>query len=109
MEEKQIPVDGTTYPLETPIFVIAIASRMLSNSPLEKLEAVCQVEELSEMRKTAQTVYVHPDLMKYLVELVQAARNHHMVESGVTKKEGFHILTDILSSIQVPSEDCKGK
>lgn len=193
MEEKQISVDGTTYALKEPFFVIAtqnpietagtfplpeaqldrfmiqislglptideeiaIASRMLSNSPLEKLEAVCQVEELLEMRKTAQTVYIHPDLMKYLVELVQATRSHHMVESGVsprgtiaflracqvyailhernfiapedvkdlfipvcghrtlfhagvTKKEELRILTDILSSIQVPSEDWKEK
>ena len=193
MEEKQISVDGTTYRLQEPFFVIAtqnpietagtfplpeaqldrfmiqlslglptieeeiaIASRMLSNSPLEKLEPVCQVKELLEMRKTAQTVYVHPDLMKYIVELVQATRNHHMVESGVsprgtiaflracqvyailherdfitpedvkdlfipvcghrtlfhagvTKKEEFNILTDILSSIHVPSEDWKEK
>lgn len=94
--------------------------------------------------------------MKYIVELVQATRNHHMVESGVsprgtiaflracqvyailherdfitpedvkdlfipvcghrtlfhagvTKKEEFNILTDILSSIHVPSEDWKEK
>lgn len=123
MEEKQITVDGTTYSLVEPFFVIAtqnpietagtfplpeaqldrfmvqislglptqeeevaIASRMLADSPLETLEPVCQIEELLEMRKEARTVYVHPDLLQYLVELVQATRSHETIESGVSPR-----------------------
>ncbi len=65
---------------------ILIASRMLSNSPLEALQPVCLMEELLDMRKTAQKVYIHPDLLNYLVEIVQATRSHHMIESGVSPR-----------------------
>lgn len=135
---------------------IAIASRMLANSPLETLEPVCQIEELLEMRKTARAIYVHPDLLEYLVKLVQATRSHEAIESGVsprgtiaflracqvyailhkrdfitpedvkalfvpvcghrilflvgsTRKEEADVLSSILSSIPVPSEDWEKK
>ncbi len=129
MEEKQITIDGETFPLLQPFFVIAtqnpvetagtyplpeaqldrfliqismgtptaeeelrIMERFLTDEPLEHLTPVCSIAELREMQQEYKNVYVHPELMKYIVEIVQATRNTAEVVSGVSPRGTLALL-----------------
>ena len=123
MEEKQITVDGITYPLHAPYFVIAtqnpvetqgtyplpeaqldrflvrlslgypsaaetarVIRRFLSSSPLEDIRAVCGTETLIEIQEVVKTVFVHDELLAYIVELAEKTRASDAVLLGVSTR-----------------------
>lgn len=129
MEERQVTVDGVTYPLRAPYFVIAtqnpvetqgtfplpeaqldrflfrssvgypaaesaveILSRFSTGDPFESLSAVCGAEEIIGAQKTAQSVYVHPDLLAYMVRLTEQTRVHEGVSLGVSPRGSLALL-----------------
>ena len=129
MEEKQITVDGTTYVLEKPFFVIAtqnpvetqgtfplpeaqldrfimqlsmgytskeetmeILHRFIAASPVEEIESVCSREELLAMQQFVKTVYIHPDIAGYSVDIVEKTRERDDVALGVSPRGNLSYL-----------------
>lgn len=129
MEEKQITVDGTTYVLEKPFFVIAtqnpvetqgtfplpeaqldrfimqlsmgytskeetmeILHRFIAASPVEKIESVCGREELLAMQQFVKTVYIHPDIAGYSVDIVEKTRERDDIALGVSPRGNLSYL-----------------
>ena len=129
MEEKQITVDGTTYPLEKPFFVIAtqnpvetqgtfplpeaqldrfimqlsmgytekedtleILRRFVAGAPVEEIHSVCTREELLEMQESIKTVYIHPDVAAYSVDIVDKTRHRDDVALGVSPRGNLAYL-----------------
>jgi len=125
MQESQITVDGVTYPLDTPYFVIATCNpietqgtyplpeaqldRFLirlslgypttdesvtmlrrlqgkSDDPLLVLEPVASKAILLEMRKSADDVFIHDDILNYIVGLTEMTRNNERVRLGVSSR-----------------------
>jgi len=123
MEERQITVDGTTYPLPPPYFVIAtqnpvetqgtyplpeaqldrflvrlslgypaseetgqVIARFLNGNPLEELAPVCGADELLSMQKAVRSVFLHDDLIAYIVELTEKTRTADSVSLGVSTR-----------------------
>lgn len=123
MEERQVTVDGTTYALKPPYFVIAtqnpvetqgtfplpeaqldrflfcsaigypsvessveILSRFGNGSPYDSLSAVCGAGEIMEAQKATEGVYVHPDLLQYIVLAAEKTRAHESVALGVSPR-----------------------
>ncbi|MCL2753884.1 MAG: AAA family ATPase, partial [Defluviitaleaceae bacterium] len=113
MEERQITVDGTTYPLPTPYFVIAtqnpietqgtfplpeaqldrflvqlnlgypnheenvaILEKHITGEAFRSIEAVCDMDSFKAMQVAAQNVYIHPDVNRYIVDMVEKTRRH---------------------------------
>lgn len=60
--------------------------RFIKDTPLETLEAVTTKAEIIELQKQCKDVYLHPDLMDYIVRLVQGTRNHNKITSGVSPR-----------------------
>ncbi|MFR8087396.1 MAG: AAA family ATPase [Lachnospirales bacterium] len=129
MEEKQITVDGTTYVLEKPFFVIAtqnpvetqgtfplpeaqldrfimqlsmgytskeetmeILHRFIAASPVEKIESICGREELLAMQQFVKTVYIHPDIAGYSVDIVEKTRERDDIALGVSPRGNLSYL-----------------
>ena len=129
MEERQVSVDGVTYKLPSPFFVIAtqnpletlgtfplpeaqmdrflmklsmglpskeeevkMMERFMSKEPIEELVAVAKTEDIQQLQKEAKNVYVHPQLLNYIAELVQASRKHHQVEQGISPRGTLALL-----------------
>ena len=69
-----------------------IMERFLTEQPLERLEAVCSIEELRAMQEEYKNVYVHPELMEYMVRIVQATRNHKDLLTGVSPRGTLALL-----------------
>lgn len=65
---------------------IGIMERFLSEQPYEKLESVCSGEAVRSARKEARQVYVHPQLLQYMADLVHATRDEKKILSGVSPR-----------------------
>lgn len=129
MEEKQITVDGTTYTLDKPFFVIAtqnpvetqgtfplpeaqldrfimqlsmgytnkeetmeILHRFITSAPVEEISSVCTKEQLVEMQELVKTVYIHPDVAAYSVDIVEKTRGRDDVALGVSPRGNLAYL-----------------
>ena len=122
MAEGQVTVDGNTYLLEAPFFVLAtqnpvetigcfplpeaqldrflmkinmgvlteneerqMLNRFIHDEPLAKIEAVCTSNEIKELQKQCRDVYVHEDLINYIVSLTQATRKNASANNGIAQ------------------------
>jgi MoxR-like ATPase len=123
MEERQITIDGVTYPLEAPYFVIAtqnpvetqgtfplpeaqldrfmiqaglgyptaeetvsVISAYAKADPLNGLAPVCAKQEIIEIQSQTRTVFIHPDVARYITELAGFTRSHDSVTLGVSTR-----------------------
>ena len=53
---------------------IDILSRFSISDPLDTLESVCSKEDLDTMKKEAEEVYIHPDVLMYIASISEATR-----------------------------------
>ena len=129
MEEKQITVDGVTYPLKPPFFVIAtqnpveiqgtfplpeaqldrflirislgyteteetmrIIDRYIGTSEDLQTEAVCDAETLVRMQKQVKEIYIHPDVARYAVTIIEKTREQEEVVLGISTRGVLALL-----------------
>lgn len=65
---------------------LAMVKRFMDNEPLSELEAICTKEELKELQSECCKVYIHQDLLEYMVKIIHATRNHGKVDNGVSPR-----------------------
>ena len=129
MEERQVSVDGVTYPLRRPFFVVATqnpvemegtyplpeaqrdrfmariamgypapAAELLmldshaAASPLDTLEPVSGAAEVSALADAVRSVYVAPELRRYIIDVVSATRWHPELRLGASPRASLHLL-----------------
>lgn len=86
MGERQITVDGVTRPLSAPFFVIA------TQNPIETLQSVCMREDILALQKQAKEIYIHPVLLDYMIDLVQATRSWPNIDMGVSPRGSLALV-----------------
>jgi MoxR-like ATPase len=119
MEERQVTVDGTTYPTPKPFLVLATQNpieyegtfplpeaqmdrfmlrislgyprksdeiHMMEEQqivhPIENLQSVVSAEELLQAQRAVREVTVSDEVKRYIVEVVEATRNHSELYLG---------------------------
>ena len=65
--------------------------RYIHAKPLEEIGAVARIEEIRALQEECRTVYVHPDLRDYMVNLVQATRQGEQA-AGVSPRGTLAVL-----------------
>ncbi|MGQ4527174.1 AAA family ATPase [Dermabacteraceae bacterium P13136] len=70
-----------------------LASRMTRGSEETVLRTVVDPETLLALQECAETVYVHPDVVRYLVQLCAASREHRQVLLGASPRGSLALLT----------------
>lgn len=65
---------------------VAIAKGKSTSLSVKELNAVIRAEELVEMRKLVEEVFLHDHLYAYIVKLMAATRNNGYVELGVSPR-----------------------
>ncbi|MGQ4517584.1 AAA family ATPase [Dermabacteraceae bacterium CCM 9520] len=70
-----------------------LASRMTRGSEETMLRTVVDPETLLALQECAETVYVHPDIVRYLVQLCAASREHRQVLLGASPRGSLALLT----------------
>lgn len=71
---------------------LKILETYMEKDPLNDLQAVMNAKELLELREKASKVYVHEDVRKYLVELVQKTRDNGRILMGVSPRGTLAML-----------------
>ena len=61
-------------------------ARFLTEEPLAELSSVCQKEEIRALQEACKEVYLHPELVQYLVRVVQETRGNSKIASGVSPR-----------------------
>lgn len=69
-----------------------ILSRFMKEDPIDTLEAVMAPEELIEMQKEAEEIYVHQAVIDYIVAIVERTRNETKVVMGVSPRGSLALL-----------------
>ena len=127
MEEQAVTVEGTTYGLPDPFFIIAtmnLKGAHLFPLPIpqldrfmvqlsmgypsstdeerivrqhgredawDQLEAVVSCDELISWQRLVDRVFIHDELIAYLVECVRLTRQHPAVETGASPRTGVKL------------------
>jgi MoxR-like ATPase len=65
---------------------VTILKRQQFRHPIEELEQVAAVEELSEAQEAVKSVYVAPAVMEYMVKLARRTRQHAEVYLGASPR-----------------------
>ena len=102
MEERQVTVDGTTYPLpesQLDRFLLRVAvgypdrgaeleilDTHAAQSTLEELRPVATASDVRAMTQAARLVHVAPSLKAYLVDLAEASRRHPGLALGMSPR-----------------------
>jgi MoxR-like ATPase len=69
-----------------PIEEVVILDEQKRSHPLEELEVVCSVEELTGMQTAIRDIYVDSTVADYIVRLVNGTRNHPDVYLGASPR-----------------------
>ena len=64
----------------------AMVERFLTDEPLAELSSVCAKEELVQLQDECRKVWLHPELLIYLVDVVHATRRHAKILHGVSPR-----------------------
>ena len=74
---------------------ITILERFMREDPLAELGPVCSREELLQLQELRKTVYVHPVLLGYLADLIQATRKQKNTVAGVSPRGSLALLNAV--------------
>ncbi|MBV7411405.1 MoxR family ATPase [Dermabacteraceae bacterium TAE3-ERU27] len=70
-----------------------LTSRMTRGGEETALRTVASPETLLALQECAESVYVHPDIVRYLVQLCAASREHRQVLLGASPRGSLALLT----------------
>lgn len=65
---------------------LSLINRFLTREPLQELQPVCDRQVILTLQQECQQIYVHPDLLVYMVDIIHATRNHRSAASGVSPR-----------------------
>ncbi len=60
----------------------------MKEEPLETLQSVCTRVDILALQKQAKEIYIHPVLLDYMIDLVQATRSWPNIDMGVSSPRG---------------------
>jgi len=89
----------------TPQEELKILERFLKAEPLKELAPVCTAEDILKLTEEAKEVFVHPLLMKYVVDMAQASRKLSGLDMGVSPRGSLALLRACRSFALIKGRD----
>lgn len=71
---------------------LAILNRFEHNQPLTELSSICSSQDICKAQQEYRSVYVHPQLLAYIVQLAQKSREQNYVLTGVSPRGTLALL-----------------
>lgn len=71
---------------------LQMMERFLKDEPLEHIGSVVTKEDMIALQKKSKEIYIHPLLMEYIADLVQASRKHRELSCGVSPRGTMALL-----------------
>lgn len=82
-----------------------IMNRFLTAEPLETLDTVCTIEEVIEMQNKYKNVFIHKELMNYIVNIIQATRNSSEIVAGISPRGTLAFLRAVRAYAFIDGRD----
>src|SRR5688572_16118184 len=99
MQEAQVTIDGVTYPLDQPFFVLATQNPIeyegtypLPEAQLDRLVPVADAHDLVGAIEAARAVYVEETVGEYVVALIRHTRDSTLLALGASPRAGIALL-----------------
>ncbi|UTR08800.1 MoxR family ATPase [Evansella sp. LMS18] len=71
---------------------LEVLNRVEKQHPIEKLEAVLSLDDLTDMQKQVLNVYVDETVKRYIIDLTTATRRHHAVYLGASPRASIALM-----------------
>lgn len=71
---------------------VALLKARQTSNPLDEIEAVADAEELLNMRRDVEEIYVNDSIYYYVVSLIQATRNHPDIRLGISPRGSLALM-----------------
>ena len=65
---------------------LSLVHRFMKEEPLESLSAVCKSDDIVALQAQCREIYIHPELLNYMVSIIQATRSNAKIASGVSPR-----------------------
>ncbi|MBP3322557.1 MAG: MoxR family ATPase, partial [Clostridia bacterium] len=82
-----------------------ILNRFLKAEPLKELQPVCTAEDIVALSEESKDVYVHPLLMKYIVDIAHTSRDARNVATGISPRGSLALLRACRAYAMVKGRD----
>ncbi|MBP5310261.1 MAG: MoxR family ATPase, partial [Lachnospiraceae bacterium] len=77
----------------TPEEETAMLERFTSSDPMSDISPVISTGDVEDMKEMAKTVKIHPDLVKYIVDIMQATRKDAAILIGASPRAALSLQT----------------
>ncbi|WP_096190528.1 AAA family ATPase [Evansella halocellulosilytica] len=84
---------------------LEVLTRVEKRHPIEDLEAVITLDELIEMQKQVLDIYVDETIKEYIINLVNATRQHHAVYLGASPRASIALMKAAQAYAYMQSRD----
>lgn len=71
---------------------LSILENFMNHTPLADVTPVISTAQLQEIRKTVRTVFVHPSIRAYILNLVAGTRGHSKIALGVSPRGSLALM-----------------
>lgn len=71
---------------------IEMLTHFMRSNPLEEVTPVCTAEELQEMQRAVKEIFIHADVLRYIVELAEATRRNDKIRLGVSARGSLGLM-----------------
>lgn len=65
---------------------LLIMNRYIDTNPLEELKPVIELSDITKLQENVTKIYIHDDIKKYIVAIIEATRQHEQVALGVNPR-----------------------
>jgi MoxR-like ATPase len=65
---------------------LELIARFLTDEPLTLVKSVCLSSDIVSLQQKCREIYIHPDLLGYIVDVVQATRNSTQIANGISPR-----------------------
>lgn len=65
---------------------LELISRFMKDEPLKELSSICKKEDIITLQNACCNIYIHPELLNYLVSIIQATRKSSKIQNGVSPR-----------------------
>ena len=84
---------------------IVMAENFLHHKRLSTLEAVCTKENVINMMREVEEVYVDPDIISFIVEITEATRNNEQLTLGASPRATLALIRSAQSGAYLKGRD----
>lgn len=72
------------FPTEEEAFLLL--NRYLTKDPEKELSPVCSLTDITALQNEVRNIYIHDDIKKYIIDLVQATHFHEQITLGINPR-----------------------